>query len=52
MCLHECIPGPVSEHLWVVNVLTGPKHCRSLKQSTFTVLFFYCDIDRPRKCPS
>ena len=36
----EWIAGPVSGHPLAVNVLTGPKHCRSLRESTFIILFF------------
>ena len=50
--LHECLPCPVSEDLSGVNVLTGPKHCRSLQEMTFIVVFHYSDIDRARKLPS
>ena len=41
--------GPVSEHPLAVNVLTGPKHCRLLQESTFIVLFHSSEVHRARK---
>ena len=49
--LGECIAGPVSEDPSAVNVLTCPKHCRSLQESIF-ILFYHSDIDRAVKSPS
>ena len=33
--LLQCLRGPVWEHPSVINVLTGPKHCWNLHESTF-----------------
>ena len=44
--------GLASEHPPAVNILTGPKHCESLQQSTFILIFHSSDIDRGGKHPS
>ena len=31
--------NPVSEHLWTVNTLKGPKHCLNLHRSIFVIFF-------------
>ena len=31
--------NPVSEHLWTVNMLKGPKHCLNLHGSVFVIFF-------------
>ena len=41
--------GPVSEYPSAGNELTGPKHCRSLQESTFILRFIHSDIDRAWK---
>ena len=48
----ECIAGPVSEHPSAGNVLTAPKLCRSLRRSTFILLFHHSDIDRASERPT
>ena len=50
--LLKCIAGPVSEHPSAVNMLTGPKHYRSLQDSTFILLCHYSDIEKAGKHPS
>ena len=47
--LLECIAGPISEHPSSVNVLVGPKDCRSLQQTTSLPVFHHSDIDKARK---
>ena len=47
--------GPVSEHLSVVNVLTGPKNCWNLQDSTLILIFRHSakllnDIDLQQRC--
>ena len=39
---------PVSEHLWTVNMLKGPKHCLNLHSSIFAIYFDHCEgkLDR------
>ena len=37
--LLKCPKSRVSEHLWRVNILNGPKHCKNL-QGSFFVRFF------------
>ena len=37
--LLKCLKSPVSEHLWTVNMLKGPKHCLNLHGSTFAIFF-------------
>ena len=34
---------PVSEHLWNVNMLKGPKHVFSLHGNIFLILFDYAE---------
>ena len=37
--LLKCLKSPVSEHLWAVNMLSGPKHCLNQHRSIFFVFF-------------
>ena len=37
--LLKCLKSPVSENLWTVNMLKGPKHCLNLHGSN-SVIFF------------
>ena len=37
--LVKCLKGHVSEHLWTVNMLRGPKHCLNQHGSVFVVFF-------------
>ena len=37
--LLKCQKSPVSEHLWTVNMLKGPKHCMNLHDSIFVTFF-------------
>ena len=34
----------VSEHLWTVNMLKGPKHCLNLHGSVFVIFFDHFQI--------
>ena len=43
--------GLVSEHPAVVNVLLGPRHCRTLQKRTFILSFRHYDIDRTGRHP-
>ena len=43
--------GLVSEHPTVVNVLLGPRHCRTLQKQTFILSFRHYDIDRTGRRP-
>ena len=52
MRLLKFTAGPVSEHLSAVNILTGPKHGRSLQQITFIHFLQHFDKDRAGKRPS
>ena len=36
--------NPVSEHLWTVNMLKGPKHCLNLDGSNFVMFFDHLEI--------
>ena len=47
--LLKCITRPILERRLAVNVLTGPKRCRSLQESTLILPFYHSDIDRARK---
>ena len=38
--LLRCLKGRVSEHLWTVNMLNGPKDCLNL-HGTYLVIFFH-----------
>ena len=44
--------APASEHPLAVNVLMGPKHCRSYQESTSVLLFHRTGTDRAGKRPS
>ena len=37
--LPKCIKSPMSEHLWGVNMLSGPKHCLNLHGCIFVIFF-------------
>ena len=37
--LLKTLKSPVSEHLWTVNMLKGPKHCLNLHGSNFVMFF-------------
>ena len=45
------IAGLVLEDPSTINMLTGPKHYRSLQEITFILLFYHSDKDRARKRP-
>ena len=37
--LLKSLKSPVSEHLWTVNILKGPKHIRNLHGRSFAIFF-------------
>ena len=37
--LHKCLKSHVSEHLWIVNMLKGPKNRLNLHSSIFVIIF-------------
>ena len=37
--LLKSLKSPVSEHLWTVNMLKGPKHCLNLHGTVFVIFF-------------
>ena len=39
--LLKSLKNPVSEYLWTVNMLKGPKHCLSLHGSIFLIFFHH-----------
>ena len=41
----------VSEHLWIVNMLTGPKHCINLQLSIFFKFFDHSETKSGPKSP-
>ena len=47
--LLKCLKSPVSEHLWTVNMLKGPKHCINLKGSIFVIFFDHSERKSARK---
>ena len=46
----ECIASLASEYLSAINVLTGPKHYRTLQNRTFILRLHHADIYRAGKC--
>ena len=49
--LLKCPKSLVSEHLWRVNMLTGPKHCINLQLSIFFIFFDYSETKSGPKSP-
>ena len=47
--LLKCLKSPVSEHLWTVNMLKGPKHCINLHGSIFVIFFDHSERKSARK---
>ena len=45
----ECVGGLVSEHHSAVNVLTSPKHCKSMQKRIFTQCFVNFNLDHAGK---
>ena len=41
--LLKCLKSPVSEHLWTVNMLNGPKDCLNLHGSIFVRFFHHSE---------
>ena len=41
--LLKCLKSLVSEHLWTVNMLKGPKDCLILHGSIFVIFFDHCE---------
>ena len=37
--LLKCPKNSVSEHIWTVNMLKGPKHCLNINGSIFVIFF-------------
>ena len=35
--LLKCLKSPVTEHLWTINMLNGPKHCPNLDNCSFAI---------------
>ena len=44
-----CPKSPVSEHLWTLNILKGPKHCKNLHGSIFITFFDHSERKSARK---
>ena len=42
-CLDKYLKGSVSEDPWTSNMGNGPKHCKKLKDSTFTTFIHPCE---------
>ena len=49
--LLKCPKSLVSEHLWRVNMLTGPKHCINLQLSIFFIFFDHSETKSGPKTP-
>ena len=47
--LLTCLKNPVSEHLWVVNMLKAPGHCLTLHSSIYVIFFDQSEIKTARK---
>ena len=47
--LLKFLKSPVSEHLWTVNMLKGPKHCLILHDSNFVIFLDHSERKLPRK---
>ena len=44
-----CLKRPVSEHLWTVNMLKGPKQYLNLRISSFVIFFDHSQRTSVRK---
>ena len=47
--LLKCLKSPVSENLWTVNMLKGPKHCTNLYGSIFVTFLITLKQNRVEK---
>ena len=47
--LIKCLKSPMSEHLWTVSMLKGPKHCLNLHGSSFVKFFGHYRRTQVRK---
>ena len=41
--LDQCLKSPVSEDPWKTNKANGLKHCRNLKDISFTIFIDHCE---------
>ena len=49
MALLTCLKSLVSEHLWMVNMLKGPKDCLNLNGSIFVIFFDHSERKSAQK---
>ena len=47
--LLKCAQSPVSEHLWKINILNGPKHCLNPHGSIFVISFDHLERKSSKK---
>ena len=47
--LRTCLKSPVSEHLWPVNMLGGPKHSPNLHSANLVIFLGHSEITSARK---
>ena len=43
------VENPVSEHLWGVNILNGPKHCWNVHGSSLVICFDHSERNSVKK---